>query len=158
VGIIISFEKKQYVRILLTLISICLFLTTQAQSTQAEYLEAKRQYTLGNYAASKLAFGALSTDKMFGVYSSFYYALSAYKNGETKLAYDMWKQISINNGSWAQIDEVNYWLANLSFEMKNFDAGFSYFQSLSGDLQKLTIHVSLDNLPVSELLATFDAY
>ena len=126
------------------------------QSMQAEYLEAKRQLSLGNYSTAKFAFQNLSQDNTFGAYASFYYALSAYKNDELKLAYDMWRQVQINYPTWDQNREVNYWLAKTAFELKRFTEGFRYLEGLSQDTKQLVIQQTLDSLNYEELKKAYE--
>ncbi len=126
-----------------------------SQSNQAEYLEAKRQFSLGNYAAAKLGFQSLAEDKTFERYASFYFALAAYKNGETKLAYDMWRQVSINYADWDQQLEVRYWLARSAFDLQNYSASFRYLNQLPDDLQALVMQQTIDGLSYEDLKNTY---
>jgi len=143
------------VRFLLLPALLFTFYLVNGQSNQAEFLEAKRQFGLGNFAAAKLGFESLTKDEAFGAYASFYYALSAYKNGETKLAYDMWRQVGINHPSWNQANEVNYWLATSAFELKRYRAGFGYLKALPEDLKVLVVEGSLHTKSLEELTQAY---
>ena len=99
-------------------LSIC------AQSGQGEFLEAKRQFGLGNYAAARLAFRDLSDDIIFGGYSSFYYALSAMELGQLKAAEDMFRQIQVKYPDWDQQRDVSYWLSHLAFSQGKLRQAF----------------------------------
>ena len=139
-------------------ISLCLLVAgvwSYSQSYQAEYLEAKRQFSLGNYAAAKLAFQSLSNDKTFERYASFYFALSAYKNDEIKLAYDMWRQISVSYAGWDQQEEVTYWLAKSAFELENYSASFRYQNQLPNELKELVMQETIGNLSLEDLKNTY---
>ena len=139
-----------------TFFAVLLFAAGYGQSNQAEYLEAKRQFSLENYQAAKLAFRDLTSDQTFGEYASFYYALSAYRNEEVKLALDMWKQMVMNNASWDQIDEVNYWLAHVSFEQQDYDKAFDFLKVLPTDLRELVVQQHVASLDVSELRKAYE--
>lgn len=121
------------------------------QSRQVEYLEAKRQFTSGNYFAAKSAFQSLSDDQYFGTYSSFYYALSAFHNGEEKEATDMWKQILFKNPDWNRKEDVNYWLSYVFFNQKKYYEGFSYAQKLPQPTQVALVDSFFSNLSISAL-------
>lgn len=134
--------------------SISLLLAA-AQTSQAEYLEAKRQFGLGNYSAAKLGFQSLTSDQVFGSYASFYFALSAYKSGDTKLAYDMWRQVQRNFPKWDQRQEVNYWLSRASFDMGVHQDGFNYYETLPADMQEHIALVCIDGLTYAQLESAY---
>lgn len=131
------------------------FLTTSVvvfgQSRQTEYLEAKRQFNLGNYSAAKSAFSSLSEDKFFGTYSSFYYALSAFKQEEVKEATDMWKQVLFKYPDWNQVDEVNYWLANAYLTQAKYYEGFQYAEKLPDEVRISLVDSFFSDLSTSAL-------
>ena len=102
-----------------------------AQTGQNEYLEAKRQFGLGNYTEARQSFEGLVSDKMFGEYASFYYALSSSKLGEYKTAEDMFRQIQIKFPSWDQQEEVSYWITRSLFQQKNYWKAFQEVEKLS---------------------------
>ncbi|MFK7951355.1 MAG: tetratricopeptide repeat protein, partial [Ekhidna sp.] len=118
-------------RQLIFLLSLTISISSFAQSRQAEYLEAKSQFNLGNYDAAKQAFSSLSEDQFFGSYSSFYFALSSFKQGDAKQATDMWKQILMKSPNWDQNGEVHYWLANSYLVQKKYYEAFQYADKLS---------------------------
>ncbi|MFY0601513.1 MAG: amino acid ABC transporter substrate-binding protein [Cyclobacteriaceae bacterium] len=115
--------------ITLCLITIPLFMW--GQGSQAEYLEAKRLFNDGKYTSAKGAFGALTEDPNFGTYSSFYFALSAYYQGDVKLASDMWNQILSKSPKWKGKSEVLFWLAYTNLEAGDLNKGISHAESLS---------------------------
>lgn len=142
-------------RFSISVVLITLLATGFSQSNQAEYLEARRQFSLGNYVAAKLAFQGLSQDRTFGRYASFYYGLSAYKNGEIKLAYDMWRQVQVNFPEWDQQQEVSFWLVNAAFELQRYSAGFRHLEDLPDDLKNLVIRQTIDKLEFDKLKNAF---
>ena len=142
-------------RILLSFfLSVC-FVSGYTQSSQAEYLEAKRQFALENYTVAKLGFQNLSQDKTFGAYASFYFALSAYKNGEPKLAYDMWRQLEVNDSDWDQQHEVGYWLTVAAFDLKRYSTAFRYLEDLELGLKELAMQQTFGQLEYDELKSAY---
>lgn len=101
------------------------------QSSQAEYLEAKRLFNAKQYTSAKGAFGALTEDQDFGVYASFYYALSSYKQGDVNKALEMWSQILTKYPKWENKTEVLFWLAYANLEDKKIDKGIDFAASYS---------------------------
>lgn len=126
-------------------------ISVYAQSRQAEYLEAKRQFSLENYGASKSAFQSLSDDEFFGAYSSFYFALSAYELGEVKQATDMWKQIQIKEPNWEQNSEVDYWLSKAFLSQKKYYEAFKYAEKLPEPIGASLIDFHFKELSASAL-------
>ena len=111
-------------RITIFSVLISAFLLGFSQSKQGEYLEAKRQFSLGNYSVAMQAFQSLTDDAVFGEYASFYYALSALKTGKPKVAEDMWKQIQIKSPDWDKQGEVDFWLTYVAFDQGNMWQAF----------------------------------
>ncbi|GAB4237158.1 MAG: hypothetical protein Tsb0034_12160 [Ekhidna sp.] len=124
---------------------------TFGQSAQAEYLEAKRQFNLGNYSIARQAFGSLTADNNFGPYASFYYALSALKQGDKKTAYDMWKQTKRQFPQWDKQQEVDYWLGYVAFSQKRYWEAFNHISSLPEDQQSSLIRNELGDRSLEEL-------
>lgn len=127
------------------------FFVGSAQISQAEYLEAKRQFSLGNYAAAKQSFQVLSNDQMFGEYASFYYALSALKLGQTKEAEEMWKQIRVKYPDWDKMQEVNFWITYAAFQQKKLWQAFREVESLPEDWKMFLIDSFLGKMKISGL-------
>ncbi len=123
----------------------------KAQSGQSEYLEAKRQFGLGNYREAKLAFQSLSEDQVFGEYASFYYALSAMKLNQHSVAEDMLKQIQIKFPNWDKNQEVDYWLTYLAFDQSDYYRAFRNVQKLPMEWQMFLIDDFLSKKSLSGL-------
>ncbi|MEO9873103.1 hypothetical protein [Ekhidna sp.] len=121
------------------------------QSSQAEYLEAKRQYSLQNYKAAMQSFQSLSGDKNFGEYASFYYALSALKLNQPKVAEDMFKQIQTKYPNWDKQSEVDFWLTYTAFVQQNFWSAFRRAEKLPEDWKDYLIDSYLSNMPFTGL-------
>ncbi len=102
-----------------------------AQNTQAEYLEAKRLFNEGQYSSAKGAFGALTEDSFFGNYASFYFAMSAYRQGDLRTANDMWSQLLVKSPKWIGKQEVLFWLAYANLNDGDFNKGINFAEELT---------------------------
>ena len=133
------------------------------QSDQAEFLEAKRLFSEGKYSSAKASFGALSQSEAFGKYAQFYYAISAYKQGDTKQATDAWKQLISQTPDWPQRSEVLYWLAYSGFESGEYDQGLNYASQYAKsiddeDAESLFIQSYLSELSPADLNLLVESY
>lgn len=135
----------------LSTILIAGVLFVSGQSGQAEYLEAKRQFNLGNYSTAQQSFAGLTDDKVFGAYASFFYALSALKQGQSKEAYDMWRQIQLNFPEWDQQTEVRYWLGYTAFSQRKYWEGFKHIETIPTELKESLIRNEFLEMPLEEL-------
>lgn len=148
----VSFEpNNQLVKIFISALLLTTSVVLYGQGTQSEYLEAKRQFSMGNYSAAQRSFQGLTEDQDFGAYASFYYALSALKQGDQKTAYDMWKQVQLNFPQWDQQNEVSYWLGYVSFAQKRYWEAFRHIEDLPSDLREALIRNELSDLSLTEL-------
>ncbi len=119
------------------LVGLVLFGATQvyAQDFQAEYLEAKRQFKLGNFKVAKDAFEYLSqpaNGNEFVQYARFYKALSEYSLEEYSDAKNSFLAIKSTYPNWEQLPEVDYWLTSAYFKLDAFELG----SQLVTDLQR----------------------
>ena len=121
------------------------------QSAQGEYLEAKRQFGLGNYEEARLSFSSLTDDKVFGEYASFFYGLSSLRLNEVKVAEDMFRQIQSKYPDWDQQTEVAYWLTYSAFQQKKYWKAFKEADSLPKELREQLIDRFLGALSLGEL-------
>ncbi|MEQ9467130.1 MAG: ABC transporter substrate-binding protein [Ekhidna sp.] len=135
----------------LFILLILSFFISSAQSSQAEYLEAKRQFSLGNYTVAKQSFQMLSDDQLFGEYASFYYALSALKLGQAKEAEEMWKQVRIKYPEWDKMQEVNFWITYVAFQQNKLWQAFREAESLPEDWKMYLIDSFLGKMSLSGL-------
>ncbi|WP_339043801.1 hypothetical protein [Cardinium endosymbiont of Tipula unca] len=84
-----------------------------------QYEYAKHIYKEGNYAEAKLLFNALKElchGTSLAPYIYFYYALSAYYNGEKELASQNFSWIRLHFPLWNKQNETLYWCAQCKFE------------------------------------------
>lgn len=108
--------------------SLFLMLTVSAQvNYSTQYQNAKDLFREGKYNLAMETFKPLiayDENNPYSPYASFYYALSAYKQGYDAVAKDMFLQIKKVHPKWDKIDEVNLWLGTLY--LRNHD----YFQGV----------------------------
>jgi hypothetical protein len=97
-----------------------------AQDFKRNYRFAKDLFNSANYSAAMEAFKPLivyDKENPYSEYASYYYALSAYRLGYAGVAKDMLLQVKRLYPQWNQIDEVNYLLARIYFERKEYFQG-----------------------------------
>ena len=98
-----------------------------AQDFKRQYTHAKELYDAGSYNLAMEAFkGLIPYDKEnpYTEYASFYYAISAEKQGYQAVAKDMLLVLKRLYPEWEQQNEINYWLAKIYFDQRE------YFQAL----------------------------
>lgn len=152
-GIIHIFDFMRFVIVIFFSLA---FLTLNAQSNQVEYLKGKKFFTEGNYREAMGSFQILTEDTEFGAYATFYYALAAYRQGMRNVAIDTWKQVATKYPSWDQNVEVNYWLAKVSFEQKNYLDAAKYSSLLSTELCGQVIDASISLVDLEELRKAYN--
>ncbi|MTI20944.1 hypothetical protein E1176_07915 [Fulvivirga sp. RKSG066] len=108
-----------------------------AQTTPEEYAKqytgAHLLFSQGKYSLAMEAFKPLiksDENNPFANYSSFYYALSAYRQGYVPMAKDMLLQVKQLYPKWSKIDEVNLWLAQIYFEQEEFNSALNILKSV----------------------------
>lgn len=113
----------------LAIILICLLTSTRlfAQDYKRQYKTAKDFFDNKQYSLSMEAFKSLTVydrSNPYVEYASFYYALSAYHQKFSAVAKDMLVQIKTLYPTWDKLQEVNYWLARIYFDQRQ------YFQAM----------------------------
>ncbi|MGH7488669.1 MAG: hypothetical protein ACREMY_24170, partial [bacterium] len=115
-------------RIFVLTLTFLLFSAAQAQTDyQQQYLNAKQLFREGRYSLAQAAFEPImlyDPANPFSEYASFYYALSAFKQGFPAVASTSFERLITTYPSWAHLDDVRYWLAVIHFQ-----AG-QYFQAM----------------------------
>jgi hypothetical protein len=130
---------------LLSLILVLVVFTASAQDYKRQYRSAKDLFAAGKYSEAMVAFKSLTVygkDNPYIEYSSFFYAMSAYRLGYITVARDMLLQIKKLYPKWNQMDEVNYLLCKTYFDQKE------YFQarSLMDEIKNPAFVTDLQNL------------
>lgn len=98
-----------------------------AQDYKRQYRSAREFFDNKNYGLAMEAFKPLivyDKDNSFLEHSSFFYALSAYHQKFPAVAKDMLVQIKQLYPEWSQMAEVNYWMAKIYFDQRQ------YFQAM----------------------------
>jgi len=126
------------------------------QELSKRYKTAKKYYAAADYVAAKATLAPLiyaEGKNNITPYALFYYALSAYHNEEYALAESTFKIIVDAYPDWEQKDEVWYWLGQLKFEAKDYNAGLSRLAKITSkgfqiSLRKMKTHFlqQLDNI------------
>lgn len=106
-----------------------LFILTNAQAQnvanyERSYKNGKDLYDLEKYALAMEALKPLTRQEAgnpYTEYASFYFALSAFKEGQSNMAKDMFLQISQKYPNWENLDEVYYWLSTIYFDQGAYD-------------------------------------
>lgn len=148
------------------LVLLTVSVMAHAQSFQQKYSYAKTLFKEGKYNLAQEAFKELipyQEGNPFSQYASFYYALSAYRQGYRAVARDMFLQIKSLYPQWNQMDEVNLWLARIYFDEKNYFQGLQVLSEIKNnklqkdrDALKQQALVTLQELHVAKAL--FEKY
>lgn len=119
-------------RIVLVLAFSMIFSLSWAQKDtpeDARYKNAKELMDLGKFRLAMQAFEPLTSSfesNRYAKISSFYYAVSAYNDGQKYVARDMFLQVTKKYPTWEKLDEVNLWLANIYLQEGDFKHGLTY--------------------------------
>lgn len=117
---------KRYKVWLSGLVLIFSLVVVQAQDFRRDYNHAKNLFDKGQYSEAMAAFKPLTVydqSNPFTEYSSFYYALSAQRLGYASVAKDMLLQVKKLYPNWDQMNEVNFWLSKLYFDLGEYFQG-----------------------------------
>lgn len=111
-----------------TCLAVLLFSSAFAQTDyNKQFFTAKQFFREGKYNLAMEGFKPLipyDKDNQFSEYASFYYALAAYHQNFRAVSKDMLNQLKVQHATWEKMDEVNFWLAKIHFENKD------YFQAM----------------------------
>src|SRR5579872_3297524 len=130
-----------------------------AQDFKREFKKAKELYNDGNYSSAMDVFKGLMVydrNNPYPEYACFYYALSAHRLGFSVVAKEMFVQTKKVYPQWDQLDEVNYWLAKIYLEQREYFHAWQLAkeikdQSLKPDLDALK-KISLSKVEDVEIL------
>jgi hypothetical protein len=114
----------------LSLISFC----TQGQlDFNKQYFNGKQLFREGKYnLAMETLKPLLSYDAKnpFVEYASFYYAVAAYHQGYKAVAKDQLNHIRKSYPKWDKMDEVNFWLAKVHMDNRDYFQGLKILASI----------------------------
>ncbi|HNP20385.1 MAG TPA: ABC transporter substrate-binding protein [Fulvivirga sp.] len=114
----------KYTNLLIVWLLVSSSLYAQNQNWQQQYVNAKAFYKEGKFALAMESFKPLIEEapgNYFSTYSSFYYALAAYKSNYLPLSKNMLLQIKNKYPTWSKMDEVNFWLAIIYFDEEAYN-------------------------------------
>lgn len=133
-----------------------------SQSLKNDYNRGKELFQLKRYGLAMQVFKPLTgaaNDNPYRLHAGFYYAVSAFYEGQYDLAAAMLNQVKKTDPDWEQMDEVNLWLSKIYAEKKAFgravetiediedkEAKDYAYKNLQAELAKITSYDSLYNL------------
>ncbi len=123
-------------RISVLILFVLGFITAGAQDLKRQYKHARQLFDSRDYGLAMEAFKPLivyDKDNPSPEYSSFYYAVSAYELGYKAVAKDMFLQTRNLYPHWDQMPEVNYWLAKLYFDQREYFQGLHVLHELQAN-------------------------
>jgi ABC-type branched-subunit amino acid transport system substrate-binding protein/predicted negative regulator of RcsB-dependent stress response len=110
--------------------------TVEAQSSgnlQKNYRNGKELFETGKYELAMQVLNPLARqaeNNPYTEYASYFYALSAFRSGQTDLAKNMLMQIDQKYGNWLDVDEARLWLAKIHFEENDYATGFNVLSKI----------------------------
>jgi tetratricopeptide (TPR) repeat protein len=113
----------QFRRIFFCVVCLCFFSGAIAQDFKRQYKEAKENFTKGDYTKAMAGFNGLivyDSENPYSEYSAYYYGLSALKLGFNTVAKDIFIQTIKLHPTWAHIDDINYLLAKIYFDQREY--------------------------------------
>jgi hypothetical protein len=111
----------------------------QAQNTQGNasladrFARGRGLFLEGQYGAAIEVLRPLSRIEQgnpYVEYASFYFGLSALKDGQYDLAKNMFLQINSKYPKWEKTEEVNYWLANTYFNLQDYEQALALIKEM----------------------------
>ncbi len=99
-----------------------------------QYQNAKEFFRQAKYNLSMESFKPMITydaKNPYSTYASFYYALSAYKQGYKAVAKDMLVQLRTVSPKWDKMDEVNLWLAKIYLDNNDYFQGIRNLNAIT---------------------------
>lgn len=157
---------KRYKVWLSGLVLIFSLVVVQAQDFRRDYNHAKNLFDKGQYSEAMAAFKPLTVydqSNPFTEYSSFYYALSAQRLGYASVAKDMLLQVKKLYSNWDQMNEVNFWLSKLYFDLGEYFQGLflatqvkdQSFQNQLIDLKRVSLAKITDQETLKMMLEDY---
>ncbi len=111
----------------ITFVLLLFFQVSEGQDFKRQYKNAKDFFNSGKNNLAMEAFNPLliyDKSNPYAEYASFYYAMAAMRQNYLAVAKDMLLNIRKQYPQWDQMNEVNYWLAKIYFDQRE------YFQAM----------------------------
>lgn len=128
---------KQTIMIKISLPILTFFLGLQIVLAQTDfkqqYFNGKNFFREGKYNLAMESFKQAipyDNNNPFSEYASFYYAISAYRQGYLSVARDMFGQIKKLYPSWDKMEEVNFWLGKIHMDNREYFQGLSTWRTI----------------------------
>lgn len=121
----------------LIFISCLLAFIHQSISAQVDfnkqYFNGKALFRDGKYNLAMETFKPLisyDSKNSFSEYAAFYYALAAYHQGFKAVAKSSLTQLKTTHPKWNKMDEVNFWIAKILFDERDYFQGLKMFNAI----------------------------
>lgn len=117
-------SKRVLTSLLFIIVSACAWAQIDYNK---QFFNGKQLFREGKYNLAMETFKPVMVydqKNVFAEYANFYYALSAYKQGYLAVSKDAFNQLKKLYPNWDRMSEVNYWLATIHFDQKEFFQGF----------------------------------
>jgi tetratricopeptide (TPR) repeat protein len=121
-----------------------------------QYANAKDLFRNGKYNLAMESFKPLISydqNNPYSEYASFYYALAAYHQNYKAVAKDMLNQIKKLYPNWDKSTEVNFWLAKIHFDNRDYFQGLKVLELI----QDKKFEKDIEALKQQHLVAVTDA-
>ncbi len=118
----------------LFMLMLCTLMASAQIDYSKQYFNGKDLFRQGKYNLAMETFKPLLTydaRNQFKEYGSFFYALSAYRQGFKAVAKDVFNQIKAQHPNWDKMNEVNFWLGKIYFDDKDYFQGLKTFAALT---------------------------
>ncbi|WP_018342981.1 hypothetical protein [Cytophaga aurantiaca] len=125
-------KQKTLLLLVVLFYSVALF---AQQDWKSDYTRAKQVYELQKYEIAMEYFLPVTSPDVSNAYASYaqyYYSLSAFKAGRYNEARQMLLQLINRDPNWKQINEANYLLSCVYFEMKNYRSAIPSLSNING--------------------------
>ena len=142
--------------------------SVSAQKMSADdsrFQNAREMMDLGKFGLAMQALRPLTSNYEGNIYTkiaSYYYAVSAYNDGQKYVAKDMFLQILQQYPDWDKTDKVNLWLANIYFAENDLKSAFNYVSFIDdNEIKASALELKngyLSGLSLDELDSLLQAY
>ncbi len=130
-------------KIQVSVVLLCGFFAGWAQIDYSkQYQNAKELFRQGKYNLAMETFKPLipyDQQNQYSAYASFYYALSAHKQGYNSVAKDMLLQIKNVHPKWDKMDDVNLWLGKIYLDDEDYFQGIKLLNAVQDKKAQETI-------------------
>lgn len=125
-------KQKTLLLLVALFYSVALF---AQQDWKGDYTRAKQVYELQKYEIAMEYFLPVTSpdaSNAYASYAQYYYSLSAFKARKYNEARQMLLQLINRDPNWKQINEANYLLSCVYFEMKNYRTAIPSLSNING--------------------------